>query len=49
MYEVALDRDANVQRCSEDESEDVPKITYNFLPISQVVNEPKNAIIGKCV
>ena len=48
-YEITLNDDSVIQRCSDDEADYVPRITYNFMPISQIANEPENAVVGELI
>lgn len=45
-YEMTLNNDSVIQECNED-VQDVPKVKYNFIPISQIAETPPNDIVGK--
>lgn len=45
-YELTLGNDSVIQECTED-SEDVPTVKYEFVPIKDIADKQPNTIVGK--
>jgi replication factor A1 len=45
-YEMTLGRDTVVERC-DDEADDIPSITFNFVPINEMEKHQPNSIVGE--
>lgn len=44
-YEMSFNNDTVVQECTE-QSNDIPAVKYDFVPISQIADLEPNAVIG---
>lgn len=44
-YELTLTNDSMIQECTE--QSDIPQVTYDFVPISQLSEKENNAVVGK--
>lgn len=45
-YEMTLTNETAIQECTEDT--EVPTVKYDFIPISDIAEKPKDTIVGKC-
>lgn len=45
-YEMTLTNETTIQECTEDT--EVPTVKYDFIPISDIAEKPKDTIVGKC-
>lgn len=49
-FEMTLNKESTIQRCSEADSQNVPDIKYAFTEISEIVEKAvANDIVGECV
>lgn len=44
-YEMVINNGTVIEKCKQDESKDIPKIEYNFVPIKDIAEKATNAVI----
>lgn len=46
-FEMTLNQESDIQRCSEEDAQDVPTIKYEFTEISEIAEKSANDIVGE--